>query len=73
VLTTLWLGLARRAGGDLAGHERALRFACEAQTELGLLPEQVADDGSPAWVLPLTWSHAMLVIAARPDVSPLTR
>ena len=31
--------------------------------ELDLLPEQVSrDDGRPAWVIPLTWSHAMFVL-----------
>jgi GH15 family glucan-1,4-alpha-glucosidase len=67
VLATLWLGLARRASGDRAGWQRALRYALDHATPLGLLPEQVsAADGSPAWVLPLTWSHAMLILAALP-------
>ena len=26
-------------------------------------------DGSPGWVLPLGWSHAMLILAARPELS----
>ena len=33
------------------------------QTSLGLLAEQVTRDGRPAWVLPLAWSHAMLLLA----------
>jgi GH15 family glucan-1,4-alpha-glucosidase len=33
-----------------------------------LLAEQVTDDGAPAWVLPLAWSHAMFVLAARPQL-----
>ena len=37
-------------------------------TPLGLLPEQVTDDGEPAWVVPLAWSHAMLLLAARPEL-----
>jgi GH15 family glucan-1,4-alpha-glucosidase len=48
--------------------QRALTYALSAQTTLGLLPEQVTDDGEPAWVVPLAWSHAMLVLAARPEL-----
>jgi oligosaccharide amylase len=70
VLTTLWLALVHRQLGDAAGYERCVSFAVDAQTELGLLPEQVYEDGSPAWVVPLTWSHAMLVLAVRPDLRP---
>jgi GH15 family glucan-1,4-alpha-glucosidase len=28
----------------------------------------VTDDGEPAWVVPLAWSHAMLLLAARPEL-----
>ena len=68
VLAALWLGLWHRQGGDAAGFERSLEYALSAQTELGLLPEQVTDDGEPAWVVPLAWSHAMLLLAARPEL-----
>lgn len=68
VLAALWLGLWHRQSGDDAGHERALEYALFAQTPLGLLPEQVRDDGEPAWVVPLAWSHAMLLLAARPEL-----
>jgi GH15 family glucan-1,4-alpha-glucosidase len=69
VLAGLWLGLWHRQVGDPAGHERALAYALRAQTSLGLLPEQVTDDGEPAWVVPLAWSHAMLLLAARPELA----
>ena len=46
----------------------ALR-ALERQTALGLLPEQVTRDGEPAWVVPLGWSHAMFLLAARPELA----
>jgi glucoamylase len=68
VLAALWLGLWHRQAGDAAGLERALTFALGAQTKLGLLPEQVTDEGEPAWVVPLAWSHAMLLLAARPEL-----
>lgn len=68
VLGALWLGLYRRQVGDAAGHARALGYARRVATPLGLLPEQVTDEGAPAWVVPLAWSHAMLVLAARPEL-----
>jgi glucoamylase len=68
VLAALWLGLWHRQVGDRAGLERSLEYAVSAQTDLGLLPEQVTADGEPAWVVPLAWSHAMLLLAARPEL-----
>jgi GH15 family glucan-1,4-alpha-glucosidase len=69
VLAALWLGLWHRQVGDVAGVERALEYALGAQTKLGLLPEQVTEDGEPAWVVPLAWSHAMLLLATRPELA----
>ena len=69
VLTTLWLGLHRRRAGSTDGLRAALAYALSRQTKLGLLPEQVTREGEPAWVLPLTWSHAMLLLAARPELA----
>jgi GH15 family glucan-1,4-alpha-glucosidase len=46
-----------------------LEYALARQTRLGLLPEQVSEFGDPAWVVPLGWSHAMLVLAARPELA----
>jgi glucoamylase len=71
VLTTLWLGLVRRQPGTkepAVGIDYALRAA----TSTGLLPEQVdAATGEPAWIVPLTWSHAMYVLACHPDPAGL--
>jgi GH15 family glucan-1,4-alpha-glucosidase len=69
VLAALWLGLWSRQVGDAEGLNRALTYALGAQTDLGLLPEQVTDEGKPAWVVPLAWSHAMLLLAARPELT----
>lgn len=69
LLCTLWLGLARRQAGDEAGLRQALEYALARQTSLGLLPEQVTRTGGPAWVVPLGWSHAMLVLAVRPELA----
>ncbi len=68
VLAALWLGLWCRQVGDTAGLDRSLGYAVRAQTSLGLLPEQVTEEGEPAWVVPLAWSHAMLLLAARPEL-----
>jgi glucoamylase len=68
ILTTLWLGLWSRQSGDDDDYLRTLNYAMERQTAVGLLPEQSGPDGAPSWVVPLTWSHAMLVLAARPEL-----
>jgi GH15 family glucan-1,4-alpha-glucosidase len=59
------------APGDEAGLQASLDRALQSATPLGLLPEQVRHDGSPVWVLPLTWSHAMFVLAARPELAAI--
>jgi GH15 family glucan-1,4-alpha-glucosidase len=71
LLTTLWLGLYYRQVGDEAGLQRCLDYALSRRTALDLLPEQADREGRPAWVLPLAWSHAMLVLAARPELEPV--
>lgn len=68
VLAALWLGLARRALGDEGGLRRAVAHVVSRRTELDLLAEQVDAEGRPAWVLPLGWSHAMLLLAALPEL-----
>jgi glucoamylase len=69
LISTLWLGLTERQAGDDAGLNASVAYALARQTPLGLLPEQVTRDGDPAWVVPLGWSHAMLILAARPELS----
>lgn len=70
-LATLWLGLARRALGDAEAIRRSLAHVVGLRTALDLLPEQVRADGTPAWVVPLGWAHAMLLVAARPELELL--
>ncbi|MHB9143757.1 MAG: glycoside hydrolase family 15 protein [Symbiobacteriia bacterium] len=63
VLCTLWLGQYEEAAGRRGRALAILDWALARQTPLGLLPEQVdASTGEAAWVVPLTWSHAMLVL-----------
>ena len=68
LLATLWLGLAHRTLGDEDALRRAVAHVAGRRTALDLLAEQVDGDGRPAWVLPLGWSHAMLLLAALPEL-----
>jgi glucoamylase len=69
LISTLWLGLTQRQAGREAGLGRALEYVLARQTSLGLLPEQATRSGEPAWVVPLGWSHAMLILAVRPELA----
>jgi GH15 family glucan-1,4-alpha-glucosidase len=63
ILTTLWLAQYRAASGQYEEAKRLLRWALDHRTNAGLLPEQVdKHTGTTAWVVPLTWSHAMFVL-----------
>ena len=63
ILTTLWIALYHLKQSDYEKAKAYLRWVEKHKTELGLLPEQVhKDTGEPAWVIPLTWSHAMYVL-----------
>ena len=63
VLATLWAALYHI---DRKSYKIALDYlnwAIQSATEQGLLPEQVDKyTGKPAWVVPLTWSHAMFIL-----------
>jgi len=64
ILTTLWLAHYRIQTGKLDDARRLIRWAIDHRTESGLLPEQIdKHTGDTAWVVPLTWSHAMFVLA----------
>ncbi len=63
VLTTLWMALYHIRTGNYDKAKEYLDWAASHKTYLGLLPEQVnKETGEPAWVVPLTWSHAMYVL-----------
>jgi glucoamylase len=67
ILARLWLGLTERTPGSPVPAD-GLDYAIRAATSTSLLPEQIDEvTGAPAWVVPLTWSHAMFVLACRPD------
>lgn len=63
ILTTLWLALYKIRIGEFDRALELLEWASNHSTHLGLLPEQIDKvTGQPAWVIPLTWSHAMFVL-----------
>lgn len=67
VLARLWLGLAQRDPGAATPAD-GIDYALHAATSTSLLPEQVDErTGDAVWVVPLTWSHAMYVLACRAD------
>ena len=63
IIATLWAALYHI---EVENYPRALEYlewTIRSRTGLSLLPEQVdRDSGRPAWVIPLTWSHAMFVL-----------
>lgn len=63
ILTTLWVALYYIQRREFDKAKNYFKWAVNGRTELDLLPEQVnKDNGKPAWVIPLTWSHAMFVL-----------
>ncbi|MBC7765497.1 MAG: glycoside hydrolase [Hyphomonadaceae bacterium] len=63
ILTSLWLALYDLEIGNKQTAKEILKWSAKHQTYMGLLPEQVdRQTGDPAWVVPLTWSHAMFVL-----------
>lgn len=63
ILTTLWLAQYRILQGRLDDARALLQWAVRHRTDAGLLPEQIdKETGRAAWVVPLTWSHAMYLL-----------
>jgi GH15 family glucan-1,4-alpha-glucosidase len=63
ILTTLWAALYNIERREFAKAREYFWWAIRGTTEQGLLPEQIdKHTGRPAWVIPLTWSHAMFVL-----------
>lgn len=63
ILSTLWASLYNIERGNFDKAKIYFEWAVRSRTELDLLPEQVdKETGKPAWVIPLTWSHAMFVL-----------
>lgn len=63
ILTTLWAALYNIERKNYEKAKEYFWWAVRGTTEQGFLPEQIDKlTGRPAWVIPLTWSHAMFVL-----------
>lgn len=63
IISTLWLALYYIEKNELQKALNCFEWAVKSRTYLDLLPEQAdRETGKPAWVIPLTWSHAMFVL-----------
>jgi oligosaccharide amylase len=63
IISTLWAALYHIEKKSYARAREYFDWAVVGMTDQGLLPEQIdRDSGKPAWVIPLTWSHAMFVL-----------
>ncbi|WP_252315225.1 glycoside hydrolase family 15 protein [Sinobaca sp. H24] len=66
IITTLWLAIYKKRSGKSAEAHELFQWTIGHANHLGLLPEQVdKHTAEPAWVMPLTWSHAMFVLAVK--------
>ncbi len=63
IITTLWAALYHIGKGDYKKALEYFEWSIKTRTSLGMLPEQAdKETGEAAWVIPLTWSHAMFVL-----------
>ncbi|OPY56872.1 MAG: Glucoamylase precursor [Pelotomaculum sp. PtaU1.Bin035] len=63
LITTSWLAIYYCMSGKRDQAEKLYRWCLEQSNRHLLLPEQADKNrGGPAWVTPLNWSHAMLVL-----------
>ena len=64
ILTTLWLALAAARCSEQELAVESLAWVIAHTPREGQLPEQIDPvTGEPSWVMPLTWSHAMFLLA----------
>lgn len=63
ILTTFWLAYYYVLIDELERAKQLFEWAIDHATSMGLFPEQIhRNTGKPAWVVPLTWSHAMYIL-----------
>ncbi|NPV61377.1 MAG: glycoside hydrolase family 15 protein [Methanotrichaceae archaeon] len=73
IICTLWLAQWHISLGRLDRALALISWCAGHAHPTGLLPEQVADDGSFRSVLPLMWSHAAFVLAVLEYLQALER
>ena len=63
IITTLWLAIYYIRINKQLEAKKLFNWVVDHATDLDLLAEQIDKiTGRPAWVLPLTWSHAMFIL-----------
>lgn len=63
IITTLWQALYYAKIGNKEKALKHFNWSVEHCTDLEFLPEQIDKiTGEAAWVIPLTWSHAMFIL-----------
>ncbi len=62
-LCTAWLSWYYSSIGDREKAEKLLGLVEKSANEFGFIPEQINKDFSHRWAAPLSWSHAMYLIA----------
>jgi GH15 family glucan-1,4-alpha-glucosidase len=73
IICTLWLAQWHIAVGNMDRALELINWCAGHAHPTGLLPEQIADDGSIPSVLPLMWSHAAFVLAVLEYLQALER
>lgn len=64
LITTFWLAIYYSMLGQKERAGELCQWCLKQSNQLLLLPEQAGrDGGGPAWALPLSWSHAMLILS----------
>lgn len=63
IISTLWLALYYIKTGEIQKAKEYFDWVVKHRTNLDFLPEQIdRNTGKAAWVIPLTWSHAMFIL-----------
>lgn len=63
LITTFWLAIYYCTYGDRRRAETLYQWCLDQANQHHLLPEQAdKNNGGPAWVMPLNWSHAMHIL-----------
>lgn len=66
ILTTLWLTYYYTLIDENDRAKELFGWVVDHATPMGLFSEQIhRNTGKPAWVVPLTWSHAMFILTLR--------
>lgn len=66
IITTLWLALFRIKQKQYKKAKELIDWVVKHKTDIGLLSEQIdKENGTPAWVIPLNWSHAMFIVTVQ--------